>query len=252
MKFTDIFKFKLFERTDQVDMETVNENFKSVEKLFKGLDQVDNTADCDKNVASAKKAECDGNGKNISETYLKKAAVANNNITTESGFALDARQANPNVDGSLAKQINTLNDGLKNYLPLSGGKITASIFGSSGGQFAVDGNVYIKGNGYDGWLTDYLNLRPKVVFEGIVHENTNAILETNSMYLLFSMTDISGEQHNPYVAFIYTGKTHINRLDIVGGTGGWALLPTNGGTIQGLYPVNGAYNHVVIVKLYPL
>ena len=114
MKLTDIFKFKLFERTDPVDMKTVNENFESVEKLFKGLDQVDNTSDCDKNVASAKKAECDGNGKNISETYLKKAAVANNNTTTESGFALDARQANPNVDGSLAKQISALNDGLAN------------------------------------------------------------------------------------------------------------------------------------------
>lgn len=114
MKLTDIFKFKLFERTDPVDMETVNENFESVEKLFKGLDQVDNTSDCDKNVASAKKAECDGNGKNISETYLKKTAVANNNTTTEAGFALDARQANPNVDGSLAKQISMLNSGLKN------------------------------------------------------------------------------------------------------------------------------------------
>lgn len=114
MKLTDIFKFKLFERTDPVDMEIVNENFESVEKLFKGLDQVDNTSDCDKNVASAKKAECDGNGKNISETYLKKTAVANNNTTTEAGFALDARQANPNVDGSLAKQISMLNSGLKN------------------------------------------------------------------------------------------------------------------------------------------
>lgn len=114
MKLTDIFKFKLFERTDPVDMKTVNENFESVEKLFKGLDQVDNTSDCDKNVASAKKAECDGNGKNISETYLKKTAVANNNTTTEAGYALDARQANPNVDGSLAKQISTLNSGLKN------------------------------------------------------------------------------------------------------------------------------------------
>ena len=114
MKLTDIFKFKLFERTDPVDMDTVNENFESVEKLFKGLDQVDNTSDCDKNVASAKKAECDGNGKNISETYLKKTAVANNNTTTEAGFALDARQANPNVDGSLAKQISTLNSGLAN------------------------------------------------------------------------------------------------------------------------------------------
>lgn len=114
MKLTDIFKFKLFERTDPVDMETVNENFESVEKLFKGLDQVDNTSDCDKNVASAKKAECDGNGKIISETYLKKTAVANNNTTTEAGYALDARQANPNVDGSLAKQISMLNSGLKN------------------------------------------------------------------------------------------------------------------------------------------
>lgn len=114
MKLTDIFKFKLFERTDPVDMETVNENFESVEKLFKGLDQVDNTSDCDKNVASAKKAECDGNGKNISETYLKKTAVANNNTTTEAGYDLDARQANPNVDGSLAKQISMLNSGLKN------------------------------------------------------------------------------------------------------------------------------------------
>ena len=115
MKLTDIFKFKLFERTDPVDMKTVNENFESVEKLFKGLDQVDDTSDCDKNVASAKKAECDGNGKNISETYLKKTAVANNNTTTEAGYALDARQANPNVDGSLAKQISTLNSGLKKY-----------------------------------------------------------------------------------------------------------------------------------------
>ena len=114
MKLTDIFKFKLFESTDPVDMKTVNENFESVEKLFKGLDQVDNTSDCDKNVASAKKAECDGNGKNISETYLKKTAVANNNTTTEAGYALDARQANPNVDGSLAKQISTLNSGLTN------------------------------------------------------------------------------------------------------------------------------------------
>ena len=183
---------------------------------------------------------------------LATSAVINSNTVTEAGYALDARQANPNVDGSLAKQISALNDGLKNYLPLSGGTMTASIFGSVGGQFAIDGNVYIKGNGYDGWLTNYLNLRPKVIFESVVHENTNATLETNSMYLLFSMTDISGEEYNPYVAFIYTGKTHINRIDIAGSPNGWASLPTHGGTTQGLYPVGGAYNHVVIIKLYPL
>lgn len=42
------------------------------------------------------------------------ANVANNQITTVEGFALDARQANPNIDGSLAKQISDLNGSLKN------------------------------------------------------------------------------------------------------------------------------------------
>lgn len=42
------------------------------------------------------------------------ANVANNQITTAEGFALDARQANPNIDGSLAKQISDLNGSLNN------------------------------------------------------------------------------------------------------------------------------------------
>lgn len=86
-----------------------------------------------------------------------------------------------------------------------------------------------------------------------MHENTNVILETNSMYLFFSMTDINGEQYNPYVAFIYTGKNNINRVNIVGeGTPGWSALPTSGGTVQGLYPVGGSYNHVTIIKVYQI
>lgn len=40
------------------------------------------------------------------------ANVANNQITTVEGFALDARQANPNLDGTLAKQISDLNGSL--------------------------------------------------------------------------------------------------------------------------------------------
>lgn len=42
------------------------------------------------------------------------ANVANNQITTAEGFALDARQANPNIDGSLAKQISDLNGSIMN------------------------------------------------------------------------------------------------------------------------------------------
>ena len=43
---------------------------------------------------------------------LPAANVANNQITTVEGFALDARQANPNIDGTLAKKLSDLNGSL--------------------------------------------------------------------------------------------------------------------------------------------
>lgn len=39
--------------------------------------------------------------------------VVNNQTTTKAGFALDARQANPNLDGTLAKQVADLNGSLE-------------------------------------------------------------------------------------------------------------------------------------------
>lgn len=45
-------------------------------------------------------------------TALQPESIVNNLITTEAGFALDARQANPNVDGTLAKQLSDLNGSL--------------------------------------------------------------------------------------------------------------------------------------------
>lgn len=47
---------------------------------------------------------------------LQPESIVNNQITTEEGFALDARQANPNIDGSLAKQVAELNGSLKTYV----------------------------------------------------------------------------------------------------------------------------------------
>ena len=43
-------------------------------------------------------------------TKLDKTSVVNNNLTSEAGYALDARQANPNVDGSLGAQIKATNE----------------------------------------------------------------------------------------------------------------------------------------------
>ena len=46
---------------------------------------------------------------------LQPESIVNNQITTVEGFALDARQANPNIDGTLAKQVAELNGSLNRY-----------------------------------------------------------------------------------------------------------------------------------------
>lgn len=64
--------------------------------------------------------------------------VLNNQTTTEEGFALDARQANPNIDGTLAKQVADLNGSLNHIAPKgetalrsSDGIISLSIYNDS-------------------------------------------------------------------------------------------------------------------------
>lgn len=47
---------------------------------------------------------------------LQPESIVNNQITTVEGFALDARQANPNIDGTLAKQLSDLNGSLNNMI----------------------------------------------------------------------------------------------------------------------------------------
>ena len=46
---------------------------------------------------------------------LQPESIVSNQTTTVEGFALDARQANPNIDGTLAKQISDLNGSLNLY-----------------------------------------------------------------------------------------------------------------------------------------
>lgn len=43
-------------------------------------------------------------------TKLDKTSIVNNHLTSDEGYALDARQANPNVEGSLGAQIKTVNE----------------------------------------------------------------------------------------------------------------------------------------------
>jgi chemotaxis protein histidine kinase CheA len=70
--------------------------------------------------------------------------VVNNNTTTEAGYALDARQANPNVDGSLAKQISTLNRSLalRPVYPLYIGK--TAVWSTRDDLYEVTADGYIQ------------------------------------------------------------------------------------------------------------
>lgn len=76
---------------------------------------------------------------------LQPESIVNNQITTVEGFALDARQANPSIDGTLAKQISDLNGSLsvKKYY----GELTAkSDLAEFRGQLPIYNSIYIFGN----------------------------------------------------------------------------------------------------------
>lgn len=194
MKLTDIFKFKLFERTDPVDMETVNENFESVEKIFDGLTAEDvgavatkgNTADNTVAFTTASERTKISSGETHATLFGKIArwiadlktvafsgsyndlsnkptipTVVNNNTTTEAGYALDARQANPNVAGSLGEKVNSLADTVSNIGTLYTVSNSSITVGTSNtlltskslpaGTYVVVGEFYIP-SGYSGEL----------------------------------------------------------------------------------------------------
>ena len=80
-------------------------------------------------------------------TALQPESIVNNLTTTEAGFALDARQANPNIDGSLAKKISDLNGSL-NIVPINVVK-TSSKAAYNSYEFFRIGHI----GWYNMWLT---------------------------------------------------------------------------------------------------
>ena len=65
---------------------------------------------------------------------LQPESIVNNQITTEEGFVLDARQANPNIDGTLANQISQLNTDLENKIYIERQVIDVSSIGFNGSE----------------------------------------------------------------------------------------------------------------------
>ena len=95
---------------------------------------------------------------------LSAANVVNNQVTTENGFALDARQANPNIDGTLAKQITEINSNLTDlkYGEVSGGKNIFKNYDHYGSYKVAtetyNGNsvIYSSDNWDGAWQTDLI------------------------------------------------------------------------------------------------
>ena len=92
---------------------------------------------------------------------LQPESIVSNQTTTVEGFALDARQANPNIDGSLAKQISDLNGSL-NIVPIEVEKTSSKAVYNSYEFFRI-GHI----GWYNMWLT-YSGIQEQGVLEEII------------------------------------------------------------------------------------
>lgn len=107
------------------------------------------------------------------------ANVANNQITTVEGFALDARQANPNIDGTLAKQVADLNGSLNSkFQIINPDGITKNFYyeksiGKAGGWFRFFKITYFSETGAQGAAYNHFNVTISQVFNNGLGGNCN-------------------------------------------------------------------------------
>ena len=101
MKLSDIFKFKLFEGGDKANLKIVNENFEIAEKE---LDATNKEITDKVTEINNKITELNG----LLGGKLDVSKIANNLVTTEEGYALDARMGK--VISSLQSDLSNLYD----------------------------------------------------------------------------------------------------------------------------------------------
>lgn len=100
---------------------------------------------------------------------LQPESIVNNQTTTVAGFALDARQANPDLDGTLAKQISDLNGSLNNVAtkndisalnPTSGIKLYSNFhIGKLGaGWYRIAEAVFMTDTGSKGAASTFIEI----------------------------------------------------------------------------------------------
>lgn len=136
------------------------------------------------------------------------ANVVNNQITTETGYALDARQANPNIDGTLAKQISDLNGSLNSkFQIINPDGITKNFYyeksiGEAGGWFRFFKITYFSETVAQGASYNHFNVTISQVFNNGLGGNCNFDI-------------IEEYADNPYIIQRYNTLKQIKKFRIV-------------------------------------
>lgn len=141
MTKTKYYDLQMDEPQDDYDVEVVNANLKKIDEQMKTRENATDAlqepeftvADKRENIASKEKMPkilgkiakffTDLKTVAFSGKYSDldgKPAIVNNNTATEAGSALDARQANPTIEGTMANQISQLNSDLSDSLKYIG------------------------------------------------------------------------------------------------------------------------------------
>lgn len=108
-----------------------------------------------------------------------KPAIVNNNTTTEPGSALDARQANPNIEGTMAANIQQINSNLNSkFQIINPDGITKNFYyeksiGTAGGWFRFFKITYFSETGAQGASYNHFNVTISQVFNNGLGGNCN-------------------------------------------------------------------------------
>ena len=133
------------------------------------------------------------------DNKLPKTSVVNTNTTTEAGFALDARQANPNIEGTLAANILQLNNDLNGSNKLNLLTIADCIDGNYANVFRISNKLYL--------IQGYIHLKETakqnelLIKTNQLHGYSSLILTSNISGMSFPLlySDIHGGMVSPNI-----------------------------------------------------
>lgn len=200
MTKTKYYDLQMDDPQDDYDVEVVNANLKKIDEQMKTRENATDAlqepeftvADKRENIASKEKMPkilgkiakffTDLKTVAFSGKYSDldgKPAIVNNNTTTEPGSALDARQANPNIEGTMAANIQQINSNLNSkFQIINPDGITKNFYyeksiGTAGGWFRFFKITYFSEAGAQGAAYNHFNVTISQVFNNGLGGNCN-------------------------------------------------------------------------------